>query len=130
VQRAPEEAEPAGASSELPLQLWRAAYSEARPADVQTSRSDDGKADGSFEGLALTPARSPTVQRTVDKAAIRRRTASRTIQRADEDAKPDSNDTKAKSKPDAKDKPIDLADLARKIYPLIKRMLALERERR
>jgi hypothetical protein len=132
IQRAPDEAKPASDNAEMPLQLWRAAYSEARPPEVQASRGEagDGKSDGSFGSLALTPARSPTVQRTVDKAAIRRRTASRKIQRADENAKADSKDTKAKSKPDAKDTPVDLADLARKIYPLIRRMLALERERR
>jgi hypothetical protein len=76
--------------------------------------------------MALTPAPARAVQRKPEKpAAVRRRQAERKIQRAD-DAKPAP---KAEPAETDEKKSVDLADLARKVYPLIRRMLAVERER-
>jgi hypothetical protein len=120
---------PAASLPALPLQLWRAPYkaSQPRPPDAPETPAAGPKAEpGSFGGMALTPAPARAVQRKPEKpAAVRRRQAERKIQRAD-DAKPAP---KAEPAETDEKKPVDLADLARKVYPLIRRMLAVERER-
>jgi hypothetical protein len=132
VQRIPIEKPPAPASQAMPLQLWRAAFT-----NVETRAqawSETGEVIHPSTRTYLTPEPGQAIQRKPERPApVRRTPRSEAIQRKGEEGGGEKGGGGKEKEPEAPKTSKaganpNLAELARKVYPLIKRMLAVERE--